>query len=144
MDNALIEAYRNTDYRVRLVRGGWAAIRVDALVPASLSSLIGPHGWAFITAWNPFSQPRPRQQNQAAQHSLLDALRGLRATQLIRPAAGVGEGWREPSFFVVGPELADIDALAQQFQQNAYVHGLADGYARLRLSSDEPPRGQAG
>ncbi|MFC3653924.1 DUF3293 domain-containing protein [Dyella humi] len=144
MDSALIDAYRNTDYRVRLSQGGWASIRIDAPVPEPLRALIGLHGWAFITAWNPFSQVLPRPQNRAAQQALLGALRRLAATPTICPAMGVGRDWREPSFFVVGPTLAETDALVQQFRQNAYVHGLADGYARLRLTSDEPPRGQAG
>ncbi|GLQ95267.1 DUF3293 domain-containing protein [Dyella acidisoli] len=144
MDNALIAAYRTTDYRVRLAQGGWASIGIDAPVPLSLRDLIGVHTWAFITAWNPFSQMRSRAQNHAAQQALLAALRRLLTTIAVRPAIGVGKGWREPSFFVIGPSLAETDALAQQFQQNAYVHGLADGYARLRLSSDQPPRGQAG
>lgn len=144
MDNALIDAYRCTDYRVRMARGGWASIHVDAPLPAALLDLIGTHSWAFITAWNPFSQALPRRQNHAAQQALLAALRKLRSTRLIRAAIGVGRHWREPSLFVIGPVLAEMDALAQQFRQNAYVHGLADGYARLRLSSDQPPRGQAG
>lgn len=144
MDSALIEAYRRTDYRVRLPQGGWASIRIDASLPAPLRGWVGSSYWAFLTAWNPFSQPRPRTQNHAAQHALLAALRGLTATRTLRPAIGVGGGWREPSLFVVGPALADTDALAQQFKQAAYVHGLADGYARLRLTGDQPPRGQAG
>ncbi|WP_233843094.1 DUF3293 domain-containing protein [Dyella sp. 2HG41-7] len=143
-DSALIAAYRATDYRVRLARGGWACIRVDAPLPSSLLTMIGMNSWAFITAWNPFSQILQRAQNHAAQHALLAALRKLSGLISIRPAVGVGEGWREPSLFVVGPTLADTDALAQQFRQNAYVHGLGDGYARLRLSSDSPPHGQAG
>jgi hypothetical protein len=144
MDSGLIAAYRSTDYRVRLARGGFASLHVDAPVPAALRALVGPRSWAFITAWNPFSQRRPREQNHAAQQSLLAALQKLPSTAAIHPAIGVGQDWREPSFFVVGPELAEMDALAQQFQQNTYVHGLAEGYARLRLTSGEPPRGQAG
>jgi hypothetical protein len=144
MDSRLIDAYRSTDYRVRLAHGGFVSLHVDAPVPAALRSLIGPHSWAFITAWNPYSQKRPREQNHAAQQDLLAALRKLPSTVAIHPAMGVGEDWREPSFFTVGPDLAQTDALAQQFQQNAYVHGLAEGYARLRLTSGEPPRGQAG
>ncbi|HUB90584.1 MAG TPA: DUF3293 domain-containing protein, partial [Dyella sp.] len=77
-------------------------------------------------------------------HALLVALRKLPVPMVVRPAIGVGQGWREPSFFVVGPTLAETDALAQQFQQKAYVHGLGNGYARLRLCSDSPPHGQAG
>ncbi len=34
----------------------------------------------------------------------------------IRPGLGVGDNWREPSFFVVGPDLTEIDQLAQQFR----------------------------
>ncbi|HUA80147.1 MAG TPA: DUF3293 domain-containing protein, partial [Dyella sp.] len=65
-DSTLIAAYRATDYRVRLPHGGWASIRADAPVPSSLVVWVGSHSWAFITAWNPFSQIRPRQQNHAA------------------------------------------------------------------------------
>ena len=145
MDNTLlIAAYRTTDYRVRLTQGGWVSIHVDAALPASLHSLIGERSWAFITAWNPGSQPQPRSQNHAAQQALLAALRDLPRISCIRPGLGVGDDWREASLFVVGPDLAAIDQLAEQFQQNAYVHGLGKGYARLRLSSDRPPHGQAG
>lgn len=143
-DSALIAAYRVTDYRVRLARGGWASIRVDAPLPSFLLAAIGSHSWAFITAWNPFSQVQTRLQNHAAQHALLAALRKLSGVIAVRPAMGVGRGWREPSFFVVGPTLSDTDALAQQFRQNAYVHGLGNGYARLRLCGVSPPHGQAG
>ncbi|GLQ97434.1 DUF3293 domain-containing protein [Dyella mobilis] len=144
MDNSLIDTYRHADYRVRLTRGGWVSIHVDAALPSTLHTLIGERNWAFITAWNPGSQPQPRAQNHAAQHALLASLRRLPRTIAIRPGIGVGGAWREASLFVVGPNLADIDELAQQFQQNAYVHGLGLGYARLRLSSDRPPHGQAG
>ena len=144
MDNALLAAYRSADYRVRLAQGGWASIRIDAPLPPSLLRLIGSRSWAFLTAWNPFSQVQPRRENHAAQQALLAALRQLPAMVALRPAIGVGPGWREPSVLAIGPALAETDALAHRFRQNAYVHGLADGYARLRLSSDQPPRGQAG
>jgi hypothetical protein len=144
MDSALIAVYRRTNYRVRLAHGGFASIRVDEALPDSLRKLIGLHSWVFITAWNPYSQPTPRDLNRAAQQRLLTALRKLPSTQLICTAVGVGDSWREPSLFAVGPTLAESDALAQQFHQNAYVHGLGDGHARLRLTSGEPPRGQAG
>jgi hypothetical protein len=144
MDNSLINVYRTADYRVRLTQGGWVSIHVDDALPTPLHTLIGERSWAFITAWNPGSQVQPRTQNHAAQQALLGALRQLPRTAYICPGVGVGEAWREASLFVVGPNLADIDELAQQFQQNAYVHGLGLGYARLRLSSDRPPHGQAG
>jgi hypothetical protein len=144
MDSALIAAYRNTDYRVRLTQGGFASIHVDEALPDALLTVIGSHSWLFMTAWNPYSQATPRDVNRAAQQKLLAILCRLPSTRVVRAAIGVGDAWREPSLFVVGPTLAESDALAQQFQQNAYVHGLGDGHARLRLTSGEPPRGQAG
>jgi hypothetical protein len=144
MDEKLIEAYRTTDYRVRLPRGGWVSIRVDAAIPEELLPWTGKYAWAFITAWNPRSEVQPRTQNRAAQQSLLVAIRELRQTICVRPGMGVGENWREPSFFVVGPDLFETDRFAQQFRQNAYVHGLGTSPARLRLTGGSTPHGQAG
>lgn len=130
----LIAAYQATDYRVRLARGGHASIRLDQPLPAELLHLVGNHHWGFITAWNPKSQPTARQQNRLAQQRLLRALRDCPSTVSLWPAIGVGdEGWwREPSLFVVGPQLDQLDPLARRFGQHAYVHGHSTGPAMLR------------
>lgn len=130
----LIAAYQATDYRVRLARGGYASISIDRPLPAELVSLVGDHAWGFITAWNPASQPHSRQSNRQAQQRLLRALRGGPGTVAVHAAMGVGgDGrWREPSLFVVGPDVRQLDPLALRFGQNAYLHGRGDGLARLR------------
>ena len=136
MDEALLAAYRATDYRVRLARGGWAAIRIDQPLPADLGSLAGNRPWGFITAWNPYSQPDTRARNRVAQHALLAALRALQQTTLIRAGAGVSTDgqWREASLWVVGPDETALDALARRFGQIGYVRGDAASPARLRLT----------
>jgi hypothetical protein len=134
MDDALLAAYRATAYRVRLARGGWATIRLEAPLPDALRPLAGPHPWGFITAWNPRSRPTPRPVNRRAQQSLLADLRALPATVALRPGCGAGnDGWREPSLFVVGPDTAALDTLAHRYEQNAYVHGRGAARAQLRL-----------
>ena len=127
MDERLLAAYLATDYRVRLARGGWASIRIDAPLPAALAALTGARPWGFLTAWNPGSSPCPRQHNRQAQRALLAALRELPGTAAIRAGIGVGPdidgSWREASLFVTGPAVPALDALARRFGQNAYVHG---------------------
>ena len=134
MNDTLLAAYRATAYRVRLASGGWATIRIGEPLPATLVPLAGDRRWAFITAWNPFSKPVARSINRHAQRNLLDSLHMLAATVTVRPGCGVGpEGWREPSLFVIGPDIASLDTLAHRYEQNAYVHGRGDQPAQLRL-----------
>jgi hypothetical protein len=133
MDDALLAAYRASAYRVRLTGGGWATIRIDEALPDALAPYVGRHQWAFITAWNPGSQPVARSINRRSQRTLLEALHALAATVVVRPGCGVGtDGWHEPSFFVIGPGLGDMDILAHRYEQNAYVHGEGAQPARLR------------
>ena len=132
MDKALLDAFQATDYRVRLTRGGWVSIRIDAPLPAALQSLVGTQSWGFITAWNPLAQARHRSDNRIAQRQLLAALRALPAIVAIRPALGVGSNWREPSLFVLGLDTAALDSLARDHAQRAYLHGCASGSTQLR------------
>jgi hypothetical protein len=135
MDETLLAAFLATDYRVRLPTGGWASIRTNAALPERLRSAVDSYPWAFITAWNPHSQMQVRAKNHAAQHDLLARLKKIPETVSIRPGLGVGlTGWREPSWFVVGPSPAQLDPLAHRYRQSAYVHGYFDGLAILRWS----------
>ncbi|WP_266171589.1 DUF3293 domain-containing protein [Dyella subtropica] len=138
MDDTLLAAYRAAEYRVRLREGGWAVIRIDQPLPAALASLIGPRPWGFITAWNPFSQPRARELNRKTQRRLLTVLQGLPETRAIHAGLGVGADWREESLLVVGPDAATLDAVARTFEQNAYVYGHANDIAAALRHMDKP------
>jgi hypothetical protein len=134
MDEALLAAYRATDYRVRLTGGGWASIRIDSPLPHVLRELVDLHHWGLITAWNPLSQPQSRPRNRLAQRQLLQRLKPMPQVRAVCAAVGVGsDGWHERSLFVVGPTACLFDELGQAFGQNAYVHGDGQGVARLRL-----------
>ena len=137
MDEVLLAAYRATDYRVRLSRGGWAAIRIDQPLPGELRAIAGDHPWGFITAWNPRSEPTSRSRNRAALRELLSALRALPETVAIRPGLGIARDgqWMEPSLWAVGPDTAGLDPLARHFEQFGYLHGHGASPARLRLMS---------
>jgi hypothetical protein len=131
MDETLLAAYRATTYRVRLARGGWAAIRINAPLPWELLDLVGKRCWSVLTAWNPHSEPRSHADNRDAQHRLLGELKAC--CEAIVAAEGVGSPWREASLFAIGPDTATIDTYARCYRQNAYVYGEATGPAMLRI-----------
>lgn len=134
MDDALLAAYRATAYVVCVDAVQWPAIHIDAPLPAALQALVGGHAWGFITAWNPRSQRRGEDENLAAQRELLAVLQEHAERLALYPAIGIGVGgWHEPSLFVIGPSMRTLDALAAQFGQSAYVHGVGSAAARLRL-----------
>ena len=133
MDESLLQAWRDTDYRVRLSRGGWASIRIDAPLPAVLEEGAGARDWGFITAWHPHSRPRALFANREAQRRLLADLRALPGVA-VAAAIGVGaSGWREPSLFAVGVGVLRLDELAARYGQSAYLHGSGRSLAVLRI-----------
>lgn len=134
VDSSLVEAYEASDYLVCLGPADWAAIHIRQPLPAALQALVGTRPWGFITAWNPRSEARRWTDNLAAQAALLAALRVLPQTATVLPGIGIGaSGWHEPSLFAVGPGVAQLDSLANRYEQNAYVHGGGGEIARLRL-----------
>lgn len=132
MAERLAEAFAQTDYRVRLPRGGYASLRVDVPLPATLWPVAGAADWGVITAWNPGSQVADQHGNRLAQRLLLTELRRLPTTRYLQAAIGVGrEGWFERSLFVVGPDEEALRRLCRQHGQLACVTGQATGPARL-------------
>lgn len=132
LPEAIWRAWIDTDYCVRIVRGGCAVIRVGQPLPVALRDFLrGPdEPWGFVTAWNPVSVLQPRFANRMRQRELRDALRA-RGFRFLA-GAGVGpEGWREPSLFVGGIDYAALDALSRRFRQAAIVRGFGHGEAEL-------------
>ncbi|HXS73748.1 MAG TPA: DUF3293 domain-containing protein [Rhodanobacteraceae bacterium] len=131
-----LREFLDTEYRVRLARGGCAVIRIGEPLPRALHACMQDERtpWGFITAWNPWAKRLSRALNRVRQRELLIALRERGA--VMRPGVGIGTGenlWREPSLFVVGPDFATLDALGQRFEQAAIVRGLGYGNAELRV-----------
>jgi hypothetical protein len=128
---SLRRVWLDTEYRVRLPRGGYAAIRVGVPLPDPLREFLDNENetWGFITAWNPHARPAPREFNCARQRELRDTLRASNARY--RGGIGVGAAWREPSLFVTGLDSEALDTLARRFGQAAIVRGSGFGAAEL-------------
>jgi hypothetical protein len=132
MDETLAQAYRQTDYRVRLECGGVAVIHIGSPAPPALLTWIGHRPWSVITAFNPMSQPTSRAANRTAQRALLANLCAHPDTAVVRAALGVGtKSWREPSLFIVGPAQNAMDELCRRYRQHACVLGIGLQTARL-------------
>jgi hypothetical protein len=137
MDDArrkeLEDVYRSTNYVVRKSESE-IVIRIGELCPA-LDQLLEENAaasWAFLTAWNPYSQQLADEENATRQILLLEELRSRGTTFF--PGAGIdanGEWPPEESVLTIGIELDEATALAKRFEQNAIVFGWLGEPPRL-------------
>jgi hypothetical protein len=128
----LQEAYRSTCFNV--FEPAWFTFKIGE--PSRyLANLYREHNVstaAFLTAWNPFSEPTPQQDNDRAQHQLEQLLHVLAITVL----PGVGEDasgqWPgEPSVLALGISREAAISLGTEFRQNAIVLIGADRIPEL-------------
>ncbi|MCC6163791.1 MAG: DUF3293 domain-containing protein [Acidobacteria bacterium] len=134
-DADLIAAYRRTDYRVD--DGGYAfVLRVDT-PSAALVACHGAFGVtcsAFITAWNPRSEPTPRARNEAAMAALERTLSAGGWRWLRGAGVDPSGAWPpEPSLLVLGLDASTAVAIAQRCAQHAIVCAAVDGVPTLVL-----------
>lgn len=129
----LAGAYRRTRYRLE-IDGVAIALRVGAPYPL-LDAALGAAGaatWAFITAFNPGSQPQSAAANRARDIALareIDA-RSLRRWR----CDGVDDdgAWpTERGWVISGIGRGAAIALGQTFSQNAILFGTRGGTAEL-------------
>jgi hypothetical protein len=128
-DDALLNAYRSTRWRVR-TPSGTLSLQIGA--PFPLTDL------GIVTACNPRSTIRTRAENRTANRRLLRRLRRSGARFCFASAGGVGPQaaqWREPGFAV---ELGrtELVALAGEFGQNAIVWVPRSGVATLVVTRE--------
>jgi hypothetical protein len=111
----LLAGYRSTDIRIRVGSEWipWTRLgegRTEARREAVFH---------VITAFNPFSEPRSLEENQAANRELERIL--VQAGKTHRPAVNraPGGGWEEPGFLVEGLTREEARELGRRFRQHA-------------------------
>lgn len=94
--------------------------------------------WAFVTAWNPQSQPLSKLENDLRQQVLKEEL--TEAGYHFLPAVGMGDDppWEEESLLVLQMEREPAVALGRQWNQHAIVHGMVGAPAALVWCSGPP------
>jgi hypothetical protein len=132
----LANAYAAAEYVVVLdgdslpLRVGEPALDLEAYAPASR--------YAFITAWNPASQPRSDSANEAADALLVTQLDELRATRHAAWAQDPDGRWREPGWLVADLDVDAVLRLALEFGQAGVLDWAAGEPVRLRMLTARP------
>jgi len=90
---------------------------------------------AYLTACNPYSEQRTKEENLVAQEKLLADLDSLQCHFLHGEGRDEARVWPpEPSVLALGITLQDAEMLADRYEQNAFVWiGNLDGFVSLRL-----------
>jgi hypothetical protein len=135
LDSSLVEQYRRTEYRVA-DEGYSFTLHVDQACSALLECLrhFKVTEAAYITAWNPRSEPTSSARNEAAQRALASEVleRGWRL--LYGEGVGADAGWPpEPSLLVLGIAFEAACGLGRKYGQNAIVYARAAGGAVPQL-----------
>lgn len=134
IDGELLQAYRQTSYGVEGREP--FALRIGQASEA-LRGLYREHGCdcaAYVTAFNPYSEPASAQHNAENQARLRAEVTASGLPFL--PGVGVGADpqWRgEPSFLVFGLKLQQTRALGTSYLQNAIVWCGEDAVPQLVL-----------
>lgn len=130
----LLAAYRATDYRVETVPE--LVLKIEGHSPglAALYARWGVASAAFLTAWNPLSQPTSREKNLEQGARLLEDVRDLGLPYLEGRGCDPSGQWPpEESLLVLGLSRPLAMELGERYAQNAVVWADADAIPRLVL-----------
>lgn len=132
----LAAAFAQADYAVRL-DGDTFRLKVGKLA-GDMEAYWPAQRYAFITAWNPASQPQSDAINQRADSSLVAQLKAIGASHQPAWAEDATGDWREIGWLVAGLEPHMLDALAHEFGQAAVLHWEAGQPVRLKMYVQRP------
>lgn len=130
LDKSLISAYLNTDYYINLKQinlkvGVFSKELIEWL--ESLRENFAPISFAIITAFNPFSELLSLSDNEKRNKRLVYYLKENKYQFFHAENRDPKNEWPiEKSFLVPFISKQEAMEIAQQFQQNAIVYGIAN------------------
>ncbi len=129
--NPLIAAYKNTRYHV-FNTGITICIDENIVLLDALLSKQDAKSWAYITAYNPFSQTFTAEANDARHLQLLQSVAAFSSFE--GEGMGADESWPpEKSLLILGISKEQAIAIGNEYEQNAIVYGEAGQTAQLLL-----------
>lgn len=132
----LEELYRATDYEC-MQAGVVLKVGQPSQTIARLMMLSEEKGYAFITAWNPGSEPVSSAQNRKQNSMLEERLTEERYLYFQGRGVPHAEGWDpEESFLILGISKKEAIALGKEFGQTAILFGRGGGEPDLLFMDD--------
>jgi hypothetical protein len=135
--DGLAAAYRAARYVAETPEGA-LALAVGATAPA-LEATIQAGSYAFVTAWNPASQPCSEGENRKADALLLAELDALGLRRWPMRASAPDGHWAEPGWLLADIASVDLDRLARAFGQAGTLFWRRGEPVRLRMVLPKPP-----
>lgn len=132
----LAAAYAAARYGVR-VDAGPLALRVGEHA-VELEQQWPAHSYMFITAWNPASDPRPDDANQAADALLTARLDDLGVERLPAWAESPDGQWHEPGWLLAQVDDSTANQLGVDFGQAAILAWSASQPVTVRMLMPDP------
>lgn len=131
MKPELINAYNNTSYNVfdppMSIKIGQQIPELDALLKRYDQT-----NWAYVTAFNPFSELLTAEENEERHKQLNKRLKEYLSFE--GEGVGTDPAWKpERSFLILGIFEIDAGKFGEDFQQNAIVVGQLNKVAKLML-----------
>lgn len=133
----LVRAYLAAEYRWEL-DGEWLNLRIGDDAPALRQRYPQARHFGLLSAWDPYSIPRPEPVNRSADDALHASLQA--SGHSFRPAfsSASNRSWREPSWLVVDMPVAEFDALSRAHGQLATLYWPAQRPVRMRVDTMRP------
>lgn len=131
----LIHYYKTAEYHVHSTPSFTLRIGIVSVELQLLYRQHHIHSAAFITAWNPYSQPLSLKENQQRQQILQQTLDAARIAWLLGVGSNAEKTWQEESLLALGIGKKNARELGERFQQNAIVWCGADAVPTLLMLS---------
>lgn len=134
----LAAAYAEAEY---IVEHGGQSLRVQVgLRATTLEGALPATRYAFITAWNPASEPRSDQANQAADARLVARIESLGLQRHAAWAQSPDGRWHEPGWLLLDTPTGQLLDLAREFGQAGVLDWTQGEPVSLYMLASCPPR----
>jgi hypothetical protein len=125
------------EYRWELA-GDWRNLRIGDPAPELAREFPDVRHFGLLSAWDPYSIPRPEPVNRKADDLLEKEILGSGLRFRAAFSSATNRTWREPSWLVMDMRVADFDALSRRYGQLATLYWAAGEPVRLRVDAARP------